>query len=172
MKVKLAQQKVTINAPRELVFQLMSAIGKGTLPGGSGERSKVLERDGDTLIAEFFTPSGKKVYRTVEEVRLFSPERITYRHLEGPLAYVQEEFFLDEVEDGTQLTYTAEIGHRVPYLPGIGWLTAIVYIRPKYDALIREHIAQIKAAAEARAARSHVFRRRVPEPSTTTQADQ
>ena len=137
MKVKLAQQKVSINAPRELVFQLMSAIGKGNLPGGSGERSKVLQRDGDTLVAEFFTPSGKKVYRTVEEVRLFPPERITYHHLEGPLAYAHEDFFLDEVETGTELTYQGEIGHRVPYLPGIGWLTAIIYIRPKYNALMR-----------------------------------
>lgn len=108
----------------------------------------------------------------MEEIRLFPPERITYHHLEGSLAYAHEDFFLDEVDDGgTELTYVAEIGHRVPYLPGIGWLTAIVYIRNQYNALMREHIAHIKAAAEARAARSHVFRGRVPAPSIATQVE-
>ena len=36
MKVKLTDLKVPIKAPRELVFQMLSAIGKGTLPGPKG----------------------------------------------------------------------------------------------------------------------------------------
>lgn len=163
MKVALATQKLTINAPLELVYQMMSAIGSGRIPG-INERSNVLQRDGNTLIAEFFTPSGKKTYRTVEEVKLFPPHRITYRHLEGPITYSEEEFLLAEVSGGTQVTYIGVIEHRVPFLPGLGWLASLLYIKPKYDTVIRDHMALIRIAAEERAARSHVFRRN-PAPS-------
>lgn len=158
MKVALATQKIAIDAPLELVYQMMSAIGSGRIPG-SNERSNVLQRDGNTLIAEFFTPSGKKTYRTVEEVKLFPPHRITYRHLEGPITYSEEEFLLAEVAGGTQVTYIGVIEHRVPFLPGLGWLASLLYIKPKYDTVIRDHMALIRTAAEERAARSYVFRR-------------
>ena len=159
MKVKLADRKVTIDAPRELVFQMLSAIGKGRLPGAEGESSRVLERDGNTIIAEFMTPSGKSIYRTVERVQLYPPERITFCHLEGPLTYSDEAFDLIEQDGGTELRYCGEIECRVPFLPGMGWLTALTYVRHKYNSVIRNHMDSIKMAAEARAARSHVFKR-------------
>ena len=159
MKVNLARQVVHIEAPRELVFQMLSAIGKGSLPGSEGESSRVVERQGDTIIAEFFSRSGKRVYRTLEEVRLFPPERITFHHIEGPLVFSQEAFILTEADGGTDFSYFGEVECRIRFMPGIGWLTAVTYVKPKYNALIRNHMAGIKAAAEARAARSHVFRR-------------
>ena len=159
MNVKLATQKVYIDAPRDMVFQMLSAIGKGSLPGAEGESSRVLERDGNTLIAEFFTRSGKRTYRTVEEVQLHPPERITFTHLEGPLVFSDEEFNLVALETGTELRYRGKIECRLALLPGIGWLTAWLYVRPKYNSVIKSHMHHLKAAAEARAARSHVYRR-------------
>ena len=158
MKVKLAESTAHIKAPRPLVFQMLSAIGKGTMPGNQGGSSKVLERDGDTIIAEFLTPSGKRTYRTVEEVQLYPPERITFRHLEGPLAFSEEELNLTEQNAGTKLHYEGKMECRVPWMPGIGWLIAMFYVRLKYNNVIREHMKDLKVAAEARAARSHVFR--------------
>ena len=70
-----------------MVFQMLSAIGKGSIPGAQGESSRVLARDGDTIIAEFHTASGSRTYRTVEEVKLYPSERMTFRHLEGPLTF-------------------------------------------------------------------------------------
>ena len=127
MKVKLADQVVQIKAPREMVFQMLSAIGKGSLPGAPGEHARVLQRDGDTLIAEFFTPSGKRIYRTVEEVRLYPPERITFRHLEGPLNYSQEAFTLTEVEEWhrsglrrrDRMSRALPPRHRLAYCPSL-----------------------------------------------------
>ena len=159
MKVKLAAQTLYINAPREMVFQMLSAIGKGGLPGSQGESSRVLEQTGDTIIAEFLTKSGKRTYRTVERVELFPPERITFLHLEGPLTFAEEAFNLEERDTGTELLYRGEIEYRVPWLAGTGWLIAMIYVRPKYDAVIREHMEKLMVGAEARAARSHVFRR-------------
>ena len=159
MKVKLSDNEVFINAPRELVFQMLSAIGRGSLPGNQGESSRVLERDGDRIVAEFLTTSGKRTYRTVEDVRLYPPDRITFRHLESPLSYSEEEFLLKEVEGGTALSYRGDIECRMHWLPGVGWLVAWIYVKRKYDSVIRDHMDRLKAAAEARAARSHVFRR-------------
>ena len=162
MKVQLTNRHITIDAPRPLVFQMLSAFGRGHLPGDDGESSKVLERDGDRLTVEFFTLEGKRRYRTVEEVTLFPPERITFRHLEGPLHHSSEEFRLEEVADGTELSYRGDIQCRMPWLPGMGWFIARFYVKPKYDRVIRQHMDRLKTAAEARAARSHVFRRQTP----------
>jgi hypothetical protein len=41
----------------------------------------------------------------------------------------------------------------------MGWLAALLYVRPKYNAVIRAHMKRLKDGAEARAVRSHVFRR-------------
>ena len=71
MKVSLKTQEIFIDAPRELVFQMLSAIGKGSLPGGN-DSSRVIERNGNEIIAEFLTPSGSRVYRTVERVVLYT----------------------------------------------------------------------------------------------------
>ena len=159
MKVPLANMKVLIEAPRELVFQMLSAIGKGQLPGGGGESSRVLERDGNVLSAEFNSRSGNRMYRTLERVELYPPERITFSHLEGPLTYSEEEFILEEQKNGTKLQYGGEIECKLRFLPVLGWLAALFYVRPKYNALIRNHMEHLKTAAEARAARSHVFRK-------------
>lgn len=162
MKVQLARQHMIIDAPRPLVFQMLSAFGRGHLPGDEGESSRVLERNGDLLTVEFFTLEGKRRYRTVEEVVLFPPERITFRHLEGPLHHSSEEFRLEEVADGTALSYRGDIRCRMPWLPGMGWFIARFYVRPKYDRVIRQHMERLKIAAQTRAARSHVFRRQIP----------
>ena len=159
MKVNLARQRITIDAPRPLVFQMLSAFGRGHLPGGQGESSKVLERDGNRMVVELFTQDGKRRYRTVEEVLLFPPERITFSHLEGPLHSSSEEFRLADATGGTELSYQGDIWCRIGLMPGAGWAIARFYVRPKYDRIIRLHMERLKNAAEARAARSHVFRR-------------
>ena len=157
MKVTLANRNLYINAPREMVFQMLSSFGKGSLSGAQGESSRVLEREGNSITVEFLTTSGRRTYRTVEKVQLYPPERITFYHLKGPLAFAEEEFNFLESGDGTKLRYRGGIEFRVPWLPGIGWIIAILYVRPKYNAIIRDHMGNAKAAAEARAARSHVF---------------
>lgn len=158
MAVKLREQHVFINASRELVFQLLSAMGRGQIPGSGDEGARVLERRGEGyLVVEFHTRAGGKLWRTVEEVRLDPPDRMTFHHLEGPLDYSAEAFELEAQGEGTLLRYSGEFEYRLPVL---GPLVRHLYIRPRYNALIREHMERIRQAAEARAARSHVFRRR------------
>ncbi|MYC06509.1 MAG: SRPBCC family protein [Chloroflexi bacterium] len=156
--VPLRPHTVSIAAPRELVFQMLSHFGRGRLPGDSNESSRVIEQDGDRLMVEFVSETPVGTYTTIEEVRLYPPERITFNHLSGPLRYVSEEFTLEEVDARhTDLTHSGEFVWRD--VPLYGWLGGILYIRPVFERTMVKHMAQIKQAAEARAARSRVFPR-------------
>ena len=154
--IKLGPQSVVITAPRELVFQLLTAFRRGRVAGDNTESTRLISEDGDTKIVEFKTKAGLFTYTTVEEVTLFKPGRIAFRHLEGPLHFSEEEFMLEETPDGgTILTHSGSFIWS-PF-PFFGWFGGIIYTRPMYYRVIRKHFAVVKEASEARAARSHVF---------------
>ena len=156
--IRLKIHRVLIKAPREKVFQKLSSFGRGQMKGDNNETSRVLSRDGDTIIAEFKTKAGPVTYTTVEEVTLEPPDRITFRHLEGPLHYAWEEFVFNDVDGDTELVHNGEfIWSRIPL---VGWLGGMVYTKPMFERVIEKHLAQIKVNSDAHAARSHVFRRR------------
>lgn len=148
MKVRLADQAITINAPRPLVFGMFFSFGEGYPPNEYGERATALEQSGNRLLMEFVSREGKRLYRTLEEVTLFPPERITFRHLKGPLRHASEEFQFAEAAAGTSITYRGRIECRMPWLPGVGWLVARWYVRPKYGRVVKRHMSQLKDAAE------------------------
>ena len=156
--IHLRPHTVRIQAPRELVFQMMSHFGRGRLPGDNAESSEVLERDRNRLTVEFQTKALFTTYTTVEEVNLYPTERITFKHLSGPLHYAYEKFTFDEVNGmETDLTHSGEfIWSRFPFF---GWFGGIIYTRPVFERTLVKHMAQVKQAAEARAARSRVFPR-------------
>ena len=148
MKVRLADLYVTVHAPRSQVFQMFMSLTEGRPPEGNGEGATVVEQDGNRLLVQFVSRDGRRIYRTLEEVHLFPPERITFRHLKGPLHHASEEFQLAEVAEGTCMTYRGQIECRMPWLPGAGWLVARWYVRPKYERLVSRHMAQLKEAVE------------------------
>ncbi|MDP6402262.1 MAG: SRPBCC family protein [SAR202 cluster bacterium] len=160
--IKLKSHSVHIKAPREMVFQKLSSFGRGRLVGDNNESSKVLSRDGDTIIAEFKTRAGPFTYTTVEEITLEPPNRITFRHFSGPLHYAWEEFVFNDVDGDTELVHNGEFIWR--RLPLIGRLGGLVYTRPMFERVIEKHLEQVKVNCDARAARSHLFRRREPAP--------
>ena len=154
----LSPQSVTIDAPRELVFQMLSSFRRGRIAGDDSESSRLVSEEGDTKIVEFKTKAGPFTYRTLEEVVLRHPERIAFTHLEGPLYFSEEQFAFAETCDGqTVMTHSGNFIWKT--FPVLGWLGGVIYTRPMYHRAIRKHLAVVKRAAEARAARSHVFRR-------------
>ena len=157
--IQLRPHSVVIEAPVAMVYQKMSSFGKGRLQGDNNESSNVISRDGDTLVAEFKTTAGPFSYTTVEEITLEPDQRITFKHLKGPLAYAWEEFVLSDVGNGnTELVHNGEfIWKRIPLL---GRLGGRFYTKPVFERTIAKHMQQIKVGCEARAARSHVFRRK------------
>ena len=156
--IQLKTHSVLIDAPRELVFQKMTAFNRGRLPGESSDSSRVVSGEGDELVVEFKTKVGPITYTTIEEVKLYPPERIAFEHITGPLHCAYEEFTFEDRDGQTLLTHKGSIIWS--QLPLIGWLGAVLYTRPMFNRFIARHLQHIKTTCEARAARSHVFRRR------------
>ena len=157
--IELRSHTVAIDAPSELLIQMLTSFRRGKIPGEESETSKLLSEDGNTKVVEFTTEAGLFTYTTVEEVTVHSPDRITFKHLDGPLHFAEEEFTFERTEDGgTVMSHTGRfIWNRFPFF---GWFGGIIYTRPMFHRVIKRHLAAVKKAAEARAARSHVFRRR------------
>ena len=110
------------------------------------------------LVAEFVNRSGGKTLTIRKEITLYPPDRITYRYLAGPLPPAGEEITLFDAGDGrTALLYRGEFEVGSP----LGYLSGPLYTRRLLDRLAREHLHDIKAAAEARAAGT----RKMAEPS-------
>ena len=155
MKVKLKSQSVTIQATRSAVFKLISSFGDAEL----GERSTdsapnteegktLIERDGNRLLMEFRSREGRKMYRTLEEVMLYPEQRITFRHIEGPLNHSQEEFVFSQSGASTTMTHSGVIECRMHWLPAVGWLVARFYVKRHYERLVLRHMNSLKETAE------------------------
>ena len=155
---ELKPHTVIIDAPRELVFQMLTSFRRGRIPGEESERSKLLSEDGNTKTVEFTTKAGPFTYTTVEEVTVHPPDRIVFKHIDGPLHFAEEEFTFEQTEDdGTLMSHTGRfIWNRFPFF---GWFGGMIYTRPMFHRVIKRHLASVKKSSEARAARSHVFRR-------------
>ncbi|MDA1256781.1 MAG: SRPBCC family protein [Chloroflexi bacterium] len=155
--VVLAPHETIVDAPREMVFQMLTAFGRGRLPG-SKEKSLILEEDGDRLVVEFTTDAVYRTYTTVEEVVLYRPDRITFKHLDGPLESCDEVFTFEELPDGRTLwrhTGSFRLGW-----PVVGGVVGRNVTKRWFERVMRKHMRGMKEAIEARAARSHVFKRR------------
>ncbi len=137
----------SIAAPRELVFDVISAPYLGRTPRALEHKLRVLERAEDMVLAEHFTPVGPLVTTTLETVRFERPERVHFRLLRGPLPYVVETFELRETADGTSLEYSGELGTDLWALGRVwGMATARVW-----EATVRRSLDAVKAEAERRA---------------------
>lgn len=157
-EIRLRPQSVEIGAPRELVFQMLSSFRRGRIAGDNAESTRLISEDGNVKMVEFITKAGLFSYRTLEEVTLHRPEKIEFKHLEGPLDFSEETFTFDDTSDGgTLLTHSGSFIWK--HIPFLGWFGGVIYARPMYHSVIRKHFASVKEAAEARAARSHVFRK-------------
>ena len=156
--IRMKTHRVLIKAPREMVYQKVSSFGRGRLQGENNESARVISRDGNEIVAEFRTKAGPFLYTTVEKVTLEPPERITFEHLEGPLHYAWEEFVFNDVDGDTELVHSGEfIWSRLPL---IGWFGGRLYTKRVFERTTAKHMDRIKVNCDARAVRSHVFRRR------------
>lgn len=147
-----------IQAPPALVFQMLSAIGQGGTP--NGERSEILERTGDAMVCDFWTrvtlPGGvDRLVRTRERVTLLPPDTVGYEHLDGPVRGLRESITVAPGGHGGSL-----VTYRGSYQPRglVDLLKAQVLVRPVMGRIMREHFASLRGRAEARAARSRLFK--------------
>jgi hypothetical protein len=117
----LGPQRVTIAAPREVVFDVIAGPYHRT-PRAMRDKLEVLERGDDLVLAAHHTPLafGQRA-TTVETVRFERPHRIAFRLVRGPVPHVVETFELTDTGDGTtELLYTGELGTDL-WAPGAWW---------------------------------------------------
>lgn len=138
-----------IAAPRELVFEVLSAPYLGRTPRALASKLRILERGENIALAEHFTPVGPLVTTTLETVYFEPPERVRFRLVRGPVPYVVEEFQLRETDAGTELEYQGELGTDLWRL-GSWWGAAVART---WEAKVRASLDTIVAEAERRAAR-------------------
>lgn len=101
---------VRIEAPRDVVFDVIAAPYLGRTPRALARKLRVLERDDDLVLAEHFTPVGPLVATTVETVRFERPTHVHFRLVRGPVPHVVERFELHERAGATELGYHGELG--------------------------------------------------------------
>jgi hypothetical protein len=139
---------VRIEAPRELVFEIISAPYLGRAPGGSG--IEVLARSDEMVVASHLTKVHFYTARTVEAIRFEPPTRVGFVHLTGPVPHAVEEFALDEVDGGTELRYGGEVG--IDFFV-LGRIAGRRWVRPQWERTVREHLGDLKQRAELRTQR-------------------
>jgi hypothetical protein len=145
----LGPVRVAIAAPREVVFEVVASPYLGRTPRALRAKLEVLERGEDLVLAAHHTHAYGLTATTVETVRFEPPERISFRLVRGPVPHVLERFELREVEDGTELEYTGELGTDLWAL-GALWGAAVART---WVATVEGSLASVKAEAERRAAR-------------------
>jgi hypothetical protein len=146
-----------IEAPRELVFEIISAPYVGRGPSGSG--IDILARSDGLVVAVHHTKVHFYTARTVEIVEFEPPLRVGFRHLAGPVPHAIERFELDGSGERTELRYTGEVG--IDFFV-LGRLAARRWVRPQWERAVREHLEDVKGSAEQRAAAHQAREPRAP----------
>jgi hypothetical protein len=138
---------VRIDAPREVVYEVIAAPYLRRTPRALEEKLRVVERGADLVLAAHFTEVGGLVATTLETVRFVPPQSIYFRLVRGPVPYVVERFVLSENEDGTTLLYAGDLGTDLWAL-GRWWGGRVA---PRWEAAVRGSLVAVKAEAERRA---------------------
>jgi hypothetical protein len=144
---KLGPITIRVEAPREVVYEVVSAPYLRRTPRALEGKLRVLERGTDMVLAEHFTGVGTLVATTVETVRFEAPHVIHFRLVRGPVPHVVERFVLSEDGNGTTLLYTGELGTDLWAL-GSWWGARVA---PRWEAAVRSSLVAVKAEAERRA---------------------
>ena len=145
----LGPQRLTIAAPREVVFDVIAAPYRRT-PRAMHEKLEVLERGDDMVLAAHHTPTAYGLTATtLETVRFEPPTRVAFRLVRGPVPHVTEAFELEEEGDTTHLLYTGEMGTDLWAL-GASWGALVA---KTWERTVAESLEGIRAEAERRAAR-------------------
>lgn len=143
----LGPLSVGIDAPRDLVFDVIAEPYLGRQTRTVAEKIKVLERGADMVLAAHFTPVHKHLRaQTVEIVRFTRPERVDFRLARGPVPHVVERFTLADANAGTRLEYHGELATDLWAL-GERWGDLVAR---RWERVVADSFASIKTEAERR----------------------
>jgi hypothetical protein len=99
-----------IDAPRDVVFDVIARPYLDRTPRALERKLQVWERGTDMVLAAHFTKAGPLTATTLETVRFEPPERIGFRLVRGPVPHVVESFLLREDDGRTEIRWEGELG--------------------------------------------------------------
>lgn len=150
----LGPMTMRIQAPRDVVFDVIAAPYLGRTPRALAEKLRVIERGENMVLAEHYTPVSGLIATTLETVRFSRPERIDFRLVRGPVPYVVEHFLLEERDGATDLEYGGELGTDL-WVLGAAWGRLVV---PAWERTVHRSLESIRSEAERRSAsRNHTL---------------
>ncbi|WP_245694692.1 SRPBCC family protein [Streptomyces abyssalis] len=144
----LGPQTVGIQAPREVVFDVIAQPYLGRATRAMREKVRVLERGSDMVLAAHFTPvaGGRLTATTVETVRFTRPEQVSFRLVRGPVPAVVESFQLTQHASGTQLEYRGEM-ETDGWVLGERWSQLVA---ARWEETVAASLTSVKEEAERR----------------------
>jgi hypothetical protein len=140
---------VDVDAPRDLVFEQISAPYLGRTPQALRDHLEVVDRGRDLVLARHWSKTRFTNAQTLEMVGFEPSERVRFRHVRGPVPHAVEEFVLRESDTGTTVEYRGEIGLDFWWF---GSVAARRWVRPVWEATVRTSMESTKQGAEERAA--------------------
>jgi hypothetical protein len=143
----LGPLRAPIEAPRELVYEILSAPYLGR---ARSESIEVLSGSASLVVAAHRTKVHFYEARTVETIELDPPSTMRFRHLTGPVPEATEEFRLEATGETTVLHYAGELGIDFFLL---GRVAARHWVLPQWNRAVADHLDEVKRIAERRAAR-------------------
>ena len=142
--------RMTIDAPPDVVFDVISAPYLERTPRAMEGKLEVLERGSDMVLAAHYTPTAMLTATTLETVRFERPFRVHFRLLRGPVPHVVETFELRPHPDGgTDFEYTGELGTDLGVI-GSWWGDVVA---EKWEQTVQESLDGVRAEAERRGSR-------------------
>jgi hypothetical protein len=137
-----------IDAPPEVVFDVIAAPYLGKTPRAMASKLKVLERGSDMVLAAHYTKTTFGLTATtVETVRFERPGKVYFQLVRGPVPAVSESFELVADGTGTLFHYTGELGTDLWAL-GSRWGDRVA---AAWESAVASSVASITAEAERRA---------------------
>jgi hypothetical protein len=139
-----------IDAPRDVVFDVIARPYLHRTPRALEQKLQVWERGSDMVLAAHFTKVGPLTATTVETVRFDPPERIGFRLVRGPVPHVAESFVLRDTGGRTELTWEGELGADLWAL-GRWWGGRVARA---WERAVRASLESVAEEAERRARRA------------------
>jgi polyketide cyclase/dehydrase/lipid transport protein len=137
----------SINAPPEIVFDVIAAPYLGRTPRALADKLQVWERGSDMVLAAHYTPVKCGTTTTLETVRFQRPDLIDFRLVRGPVPHLLETFQLSPTDTGCELCWQGELGTDLWAL-GQWWGGRVA---TAWTHAVQTSLREISAEAERRA---------------------
>ncbi len=136
-----------IDAPQDVVFDVIAAPYLGRTPRALETKLQVWERGSNMVLAAHFTDVGALKATTLETVQFEPPDRVGFRLVRGPVPHLSESFVLRKADDSTELTWEGELGADL-WVVGRWWGGRVARA---WARAVRASFESIAAEAERRA---------------------